>query len=85
MKKLFAIFMLIFVVSCTSQQRAKRFGGSTRIDLPAGKELVTATWKGDDLWLLYKDRAENRNPATHIFKESSSWGMLEGKITIIEK
>ena len=54
MKKLFVVAALALVmVSCTDQQRAKSFGGTSTVELPSGEKLVNVTWKGEaDLWYL---------------------------------
>lgn len=90
MKKLLAfLFIALFacsiVAGCTAQQRAKKYGGSAKIDLPPGKRLMEATWKGDDLWFLVRDREENERPRSYVFSESSSWGMFEGQIVFHER
>lgn len=89
MKKFFAILVILAVVlilfgGCTEQQRAKQFGGSATIDLPPGKKLVVATWKDDNLWFLTRDMEMGEKAETYTFAESSSWGMMEGVITIKE-
>ena len=76
--KYLIMFVLLFSFSCTEQQRAKKYGGSATVELPAGKKLVNATWKMDNLWLLVEDRKEGEAPKEYIFRENSSYGMLEG-------
>jgi hypothetical protein len=89
MKKLITIYAIICFslgfVSCTAQQRAKKYGGSATVNIPADKKLVIATWKGDNLWLMTRPRKEGETPETYFFQESSSWGVFEGTITIKEK
>jgi len=89
MKKLIvsiiATLCLLCMVSCTTQQRAKKFGGKSVMFLPAGKKLVIATWKDSNLWLLTRDCRENEVPETYNFSESSSWGIFQGTIIIQEK
>jgi hypothetical protein len=85
MKKILLLIVVIFAFGCTSQQRAKKYGGSAKIDLPPGTKLVEATWKGDDLWYLVRKRQANEHPQSYTFAESSSWGVLEGKIVFNEK
>jgi len=79
------MFILLFSFSCTEQQRAKKYGGSATVELPAGKKLVNATWKMDNLWLLVEDREEGETPKEYVFKENSSYGVMEGQIIIKEK
>lgn len=86
MKKLvLLIIVALFVFGCTSQQRAKKYGGTATVNLPPGTKLVEATWKGDDLWYLVRKRAANEEPQSYVFSESSSWGVLEGKIKFNER
>jgi len=84
-RAILTIFCMIIMIGCTAQQRAKKYGGSSTIELPAGKKLVIATWKEDNLWLLYRDRKSSETTDTYSFKESSSWGVFEGVIVIKEK
>lgn len=92
MKNLFIAFctfalmagMMIAIIGCTQQQRAKGWGGTATINLPAGEQLVTATWKETHLWYLTTKRPTNVPPRTYTFKESSSFGMVEGTVIIQE-
>jgi len=86
MKKLLTVLILgimIVAVGCTANNRAKNWGGSQTITLEEGQRLVNATWKEDNMWLLVK--TDTTKPQIYHFNESSSWGLLEGEITIIEK
>jgi len=69
---------------CTEQQRAKSWGGTATIDLPPGQKLVTVTWKGDEIWFLTRDMYEGERPEAYDFEESSSFGILEGKVVFQE-
>jgi hypothetical protein len=69
---------------CTEQQRARSLGGETTIELPKGKKLVVATWKGTELWFLTRDMREGDLIETYEFIENSSFGILQGKVTIKE-
>lgn len=86
-KFLIALLMLLSLTlfQCTSNQRAKKWGGSYTIELKPGQKLVEATWKGDDLWYLTRERREGEYAETFYFKEDSSWGVLEGVVTFKEK
>ena len=80
-----AMMGLVFLSGCTEQERAKKFGGSASLDLPAGTKLVTVTWKeGGNLWYLTRPMRPEETPETYIFKESSSYGIMEGSVTIKE-
>jgi hypothetical protein len=71
------------LVSCTDNQRARQFGGTEYIDLPAGTRLSNITWKEDQLWVL--TRPDTTAPTTYTLQEKSSWGVLEGQVIIREK
>ena len=73
-----------FQGGCTEQERAKSWGGTTQVDLPAGKKLVVATWKESNLWLLTRDMRALELAETYEFVEDSSWGVFEGKVVIRE-
>ena len=85
MKKIVVLFMLLgLIMSCTEQERAKSFGGSAEIELPCGQMLYDITWKENDLWVDYIPQPVDYQPVTHTFKESSSWGIWEGTVKIVE-
>jgi hypothetical protein len=83
------ILAIIFgATSCTDNQRAKSFGGTTTIHLPAGEKLVTVTWKGEaDIWYLTKPMGPNDSAQTYIFHQDKG-GMLNltgnGEVILIE-
>ncbi len=56
----------------------KRYGGVMSLTVPKGQLHVTATWKGDNLWI------ENYDPATNTchFNEYSKGNLLQGKVVI---
>lgn len=82
------IFIIILVVSlltgCTKNQRAKNFGGRFTETLPAGQKLVNVTWKEEHMWILSRQMKTNDVAESYSFKESSSWGLLQGIVTIVE-
>tara|TARA_R110000772_G_scaffold43995_5_gene101264 strand:- start:4529 stop:4795 length:267 start_codon:yes stop_codon:yes gene_type:complete len=87
MKKLLLVLLVgIFLATtgCTKQSRAKNWGGSYTVDLPVDRELVEATWKSDELWLLTRKRKEGETIDEFTFNEDSSWGVIEGTVTIKE-
>lgn len=71
MKKLFVVAALaLVIVSCTDNQRAKSFGGTYSVDLPAGEKLVNVTWKGEsDLWYLTRKMTVKDSAETYTFKQ----------------
>lgn len=85
MKKIALVIALaILIISCTENQRARNFGGSETIKLPAGYKLITATWKQDHLWYLTEPMPEGYSPKTLTFHENSSYGVWEGKVIFVE-
>lgn len=79
------VILLAVGVSCTENTRAKHYGGKETITLSEGERLVNVTWKeGGNMWILTKK--DKSTPSTvYTFKEKSSFGVLEGEVTIIEK
>ena len=71
-----------------TQTITKKFGGTTTVELPAGKKLVpyTVQWepKGADLWYLTEDAEEGYSPKKYEFHETSNMGVLEGTIVFQE-
>lgn len=74
----------ILIVSCTENERAKQFGGTMKVDLPANTEFVSATWKTDELWYIYRPRKEGETPDSITMQENSNYGLLEGKVQFNE-
>ena len=90
MKKIILVLGII-VMACSisgCQQVTKQFGGTSTIDLPAGKKLVpyTIQWepKSSNIWYLTEDAEPGYTPKMYEFHESSNLGVAEGKIIFIE-
>lgn len=83
MKKLIFLVLFVAIAGCTQQQRAKQFGGTATVDLPVDARVVTATWKEDDLWVLTKQAGEVP-PQQYELTESSSFGVIEGRVVLVE-
>lgn len=89
MKKKLAALLSILVLSlslcgCTEQSITREFGGSMELELPANQKLEEITWKGDNLWYLTRPMREDEEEI-HTFQASTSWGVFEGTVTVIEK
>lgn len=85
MKKIIFVITLVFVLmGCTSNIRARHYGGNMTINLPAGQELMEATWKDNNLYYLTRPMAPDYVPVTKTLQESSSWGVMESTVTFIE-
>jgi hypothetical protein len=76
--------LCLLFVGCTENQRTRNFGGTSNETLPAGQKLLVATWKQDDLWMLTRPMQVNEKPEVYEFRESSSFGLLQGKVVISE-
>lgn len=63
---------------------AKKVGGSSTIELPTDTKLQLITWKGDELWFLYRPMRENEKPEVYTYQEDSKWGILEATYKIVE-
>jgi hypothetical protein len=82
---LLSSLLIVSLSSCTQNSRARSFGGKAKIELPKGEKLVTVTWKGEEIWYLTRPMTDDDVAQTYTFNESSSWGILEGTVTISEK
>jgi hypothetical protein len=68
----------------------KKFGGTMTVEIDKDQKLVNCSWKssketGTSLWLLTRARKENEQPETFKYFEKSTFGVLEGTVTIVEK
>ena len=79
-----ALVATIFT-SCTENQRARKFGGDQTITLAPGQRLDNITWKEDQIWILSHPAADGEPAEVHTFHEKSSFGVIEGTITIVEQ
>lgn len=88
-KKLVLIFVMVliamFAAGCHGITR--EYGGEMTIELEPNQKLELITWKGEEnsLWILTRPMREDEHAETHTYYEDSEWGVLEGKVTIVEK
>lgn len=82
--KLILASLALVAVSCTENSRARNYGGTAQVDLPANTKLIGATWKNDELWYLYRPAREGEKPEMLTLQESSSFGIIEGKVIFKE-
>jgi hypothetical protein len=75
----------LLLVGCTDQIRAKQYGGNASMSLPTGQKVVCATWKENNLWVLTRPMREGEKVETFTLRESSSWGVMQGTVTITER
>lgn len=84
MKKLFLLFALVVMCSCTENQMARTYGGKMTIELPKGEKLINATWKEANLFYLTEPMEEGYIPKSKKFRESSNFGVWQSEITFVE-
>jgi len=81
---LVALILLAGLTGCSKQSMAKSFGGTATVDLPPHTKLITATWKEDQLWYLTRPMKEGEEAETLTLHESSSFGLVQGKVIFRE-
>lgn len=82
---IFTVLLVVTLASCTAQEMAYSMGGDMTITLEPGEKLEMITWKdGGSLWYLTRPMRKDEKPETHVFKQSSSYGIFEGTVTIVE-
>lgn len=82
-----AIAIFIFAMSLTGcNVVVKKLGGSMTVELEKDQKLVNCSWKANDsLWVLTRQRREGEPLETYKYQEKSTFGVLEGTVTIVEK
>jgi hypothetical protein len=71
MKKIFIILIGVSVLSCTDNQKAKRFGGTVDYHIASNRKLVNVTWKDEnDLWVLTRPMKPEDSVDTLIFQQN---------------
>ncbi len=79
MKKIFVIAIAtLSLVSCTDNERARRFGGVEEVELKPNEVVLNVTWKENEMWICTKDTSTNIT----YFREKSSWGVMEGTVIL---
>ena len=76
------VLTCIFMTGCNPV--ARKMGGDMTINLKPGQKLVNVTWKSASLWILTKPMTKDDKVETYLFREDSTFGILEGTVTIIE-
>lgn len=79
------IALSIVCTSCSQQTIVREFGGTMQVELPAGEELMEATWKDDALFYLTRPMSDDYIPTTKTFREKSPYGVMQSTIVFIEK
>ena len=55
------------------------------VEIEKDQKFVNCSWKHTDLWILTRARKEGEQPETYKYSEKSTYGVLEGTVTIQEK
>ncbi len=86
--KLAALIAILSLTACENE-RTKMFGGKMTVELEKDQKLVNVSWKTSDenpsLWLLTRVRKADEQAETYQYIEKSTFGVLEGTVTIVEK
>ena len=78
------LLILMSFESCSSNRRARTWGGTSTIIVERGQKVMNVTWKESDLWVLTESMSESDKPRTLHFSENSSIGILNGTVVLVE-
>lgn len=67
--------------SIFDQQLTRKWGFATEIHLPAGHKFLNYDWYEDNIWTASRS---DKEPGRITIQEHSRYGVLEGKIVVIE-
>ncbi|MBO7450420.1 MAG: hypothetical protein J6U54_08620 [Clostridiales bacterium] len=84
-KRFIPIIFAASILLSGCQAATRELGGNMTLTLDPGVKLEEITWKEDSLWYLTRPMRDGEKAETHVFKQSSEWGVFEGTVTIIEK
>lgn len=88
--KIFIILVVVILIanlcgSCTSNQRAKEWGGTMTINVHPNYKVTMATFKGDaDMWYMIEPMEDDYAPKDKILIEDPTWGVFHGKVIFHE-
>lgn len=85
MKKYLTLIVVLLTLCSCDNYRTRILGGSMSQEIPQNEKLVNITWKGTELWILTRERRQDEFAESYTFKEKSSFGIIEGTISIKEK
>lgn len=72
--------------NCSSQYRARHWGGTMTVELEPGEKLLFVTWKDEELWPLTRPMHEGERPEQYTFRQRKAGLVgLEGKVIIKER
>lgn len=78
------IAILLTLLACTDNQRAKVIGGTMEVHVPCDQVVFDVTWKSENLWYATQPAGQGWRPETKRFVEYSSYGLIEGEVRLIE-
>lgn len=81
---LIAIVLMCGYYLTSTNYAARKLGGTLKVKLDPGQELINATWKETELWYLTKPMSDDYVPQEKIFQEQSQHGLIEGKVIFVE-
>ncbi len=84
LRNIFLVCGISLIMGCSAYQNVMLGGTATEV-LPAGQKLVTAAWKGQDLWILTRPIHEGDALETYEFRPLIAVkGSTEGKVILKE-
>jgi hypothetical protein len=86
-RTVFAVLLTLLaftMAACTQNQRAREFGGEMIVKVPCDQVVFDVTWKGEDLWYATQPARADWRPERKTFAEASSFGLIEGQVTLVE-
>lgn len=84
LRLIFVVCGISLMMGCSTYQNVT-YGRTATELLPAGQKLVTAAWKGQDLWILTRPLHEGEALETYQFRPLTSVeGSTEGKVILKE-
>jgi hypothetical protein len=78
------LMVLVTLIGCTENGRARAMGSTMRLTLPCDQKLVNVTWKEAELWYLTRPMREGEKPETLTFHADTPLGLLEGTVVLTE-
>ena len=78
------MILTLSLLACTENQRARAWGGTMEVQIPCDQQVFDVTWKGEDLWYATQPAAQGWIPQTKRFVESSSFGVIQGEVRLVE-
>ena len=87
MKKRLVLVLAMVIISMGltgCQSVVKDYGGEMTIELEPNTKLESITWKEDTLWYCTRPMREDEEAETHTYQQSTTFGVFEGTVTIIE-